>query len=256
MLFRSIRLTPGDKGFRIEPPPKAGGLEGLYTRMDTGIRPNAFGGTDFYAEMKSLYFEKGGLFSRSPPDTNSLAEFCKKDFEQCGTYTLGGGWFSLHDIELVDANAEFGMFEREKVDFRRVGEALQISGDEWTKVAPVHGVRLDGTWGRFNASSGMTATSSGGVASWETFVFKKDGTFERSGGNSVSSSNTSADTTTSIAGGNDRPAIQGTYAIDAYTLTLTAADGTIEKRSFYATDPNDLDLLIINGSNFTRDKKG
>lgn len=43
-LVRSVKLDPSDKDFDLVPTSGDGGLDGVFTHLDTGIRPNVFGG--------------------------------------------------------------------------------------------------------------------------------------------------------------------------------------------------------------------
>ena len=49
-LVRSVKLDSSDKDFDLVPTSGDGGLDGVFTHLDTGLRPNVFGGMDFYSD--------------------------------------------------------------------------------------------------------------------------------------------------------------------------------------------------------------
>ena len=56
-LVRSYRPTKADRGFVPEPKPGDGGMEGLFSRTETRLMPNAFGGMDFIDDQATLLFD-------------------------------------------------------------------------------------------------------------------------------------------------------------------------------------------------------
>jgi hypothetical protein len=249
-VVRTVKLDGADKGFRLEPEAGAGGLEGLYTHFHFGLVLNGFGGMDTSSEMQVLYFERDGLFSREPPAEDNLRAFCAGPSRPCGTYSLKSSAAAKEQLELRDAG-KFGMFARSTAVLRKGDETLTIGADEWKKIKPAHDLRLDGHWEYFTASSGTTAYSSGSFFNSDSITFTRDGRFIRSGGSGVSSSQTVGNTTGFVNANTPRPEQKGTYVINGYALTLTQDDGTVRRLSFFTSDEKKLDLLVINGLNYT-----
>jgi hypothetical protein len=251
-VVKTVKLDSADKGFRIEPEAGAGGLEGLYTHFHFGLMLNTFGGMDSRTEMKVLYFERDGLFSREPPVEDNLRAFCAGPSRPCGTYSVKSSAFAKDQLELRDAVGKFGMFARSTTAFRKGDETLTINGEEWQKVRPAHNLKLDGRWEYVTASSGATAYSSGSFVNSDRITFTPDGRFTRSGGSGISSTHTIGDTRTSVTANTPRAEQKGTYVINGYALTLTQDDGTVRQLSFFTSDEKKLGLLVINGLNYTR----
>lgn len=251
-IVRTVKLDGADKGFRIEPEAGAGGLEGLYTRFHFGLTLNAFGGMDSTAEMKVLYFERDGLFSREPPVEDNLRAFCAAPSRSCGTYSVRNSALAKDQLELRDAVGQFGMFARSSATFRKGAETLTIDGEEWKQVRPAHNLKLDGHWEYVTASSGTMAFSSGSFFNADSITFTPNGRFTRSGGSGISSSHTVGDTRGVVTANTPRPEQKGTYVINGYALTLTQDDGTVRRLSFFTNDEKKLGLLVINGLSYTR----
>jgi hypothetical protein len=251
-VVKTVKLDGADKGFRLEPEAGAGGLEGLYTHFHFGLMLNAFGGMDTRAEMKVLYFERDGLFSREPPVEDNLQAFCAGPSTSCGTYSVKSSAFAKDQLELRDVVGKFGMFARSTAAFKKGDETLALNGDEWQKVRPAHNLKLDGRWEYVTASSGTTAYSSGDFFNSDRITFTPDGRFTRSGGSGFSSTHTIGDARGSVTGNTPRAEQKGTCVINGYSLTLTQDDGTVRRLSFFTNDEKKLDLLIINGLNYTR----
>lgn len=93
-LVRSVKLDPSDKDFDLVPASGDGGLDGVFTHLDTGLRPNVFGGMDFYSDSTITTFDPKGLFSTElPKGGRSITGHCKETPTDCGLYKLTGGGF-------------------------------------------------------------------------------------------------------------------------------------------------------------------
>ncbi|GBU16654.1 MULTISPECIES: hypothetical protein [Methylobacterium] len=249
-LVRSLRPQAGDRAFELKGDGK--GFEGAYTHLSTGLRPNAFGGMDFYADNDVMLFDPSGLFSRRIPKHGlGIAEHCRTAPTECGTYRLlGGGFLRGPDrIELLEADNRFGMLTRREESFTRESGDLVIDKGRYRAIAPLaRGTTFEGTWRHFFASSGSGAFTSGSVAVERMLTLGRDGRFRRSGFTGFSSTTESA----SVAGGRSRPAEAGHYAIEGRTLTLTGDDGTTERLSLFAPEAGSDKLLVIEGSNYLK----
>lgn len=247
-MVRSLRPREADRAFVLEPARGDGGLDGLYTYMDSGIRPNAFGGTDYYATSRVMLFDPGGLFSRAVPTGGDLAAHCAGKPQDCGTYRARGGQIEMRRV----ANG-LGMIRAESKPFTRDGDDLTIDRTRHFRVAPLpRGTTFEGSWTSTFASSGSTAMSSGSVSSVRTLVLGRDGRFSRSGFTGASFSGETGGNRSGVTVGGRRPLEQGTYRVEGYRLMLTGADGQEETLSFYKPDGSSENLLIINGSNYLR----
>ena len=247
-MVRSLRPREVDRAFVLEPARGDGGLDGLYTSMDSGIRPNAFGGTDYYATSRVLLFDPGGLFSRAVPIGGDIAAHCAGTPEDCGTYRLRGGQIEMREV----ANG-FGMMRTRSESFARDGDDLEIDRTRHFRVAPLPGgTTFEGSWTSSFASSGTTALSSGSVSSVRTLVLGRNGRFSRSGFTAASFSGETGGSRSGVTVGGRRPLEQGTYRVEGYRLMLTGSEGQEETLSFYKPDGASDNLLIVNGSNYLR----
>lgn len=250
-LARSLRPSPTDRALDFKPTPGVDGIEGAYTTLSSGIRPNVFGGTDFYAETELMLFEPGGLYARAVPTGEAdLSTFCRRQPRSCGFWRLTGGPSPMLVTQSV--RSDDGMIEQRERPFSRDGEALVIGRERWRAVQPFSaGARLDGHWRYFYASSGQTAFTIGGVSGERLLTLSPDGRFIRSGYAGMSSSTEAGGTRTGVVSGQRRPVIAGTYWLEGYRLTLTAEDGQMETLSILRPDGSDR-ILVINGSNYLR----
>lgn len=249
-LVRSIRFE-GDDFAGMQPQSGDGGLDGVFTHLETGLMPNAFGGVDFTSESEVVVFDKAGLFSTAIP-AGDIAEHCAATPTDCGTYKVsGGGWFGgERQIEMRTMINDYGVIETETLPLETPGDDLRIDEGDYYRLPPFDdGTRLDGTWTYTWASSGMTATSSGSIAVQRTLELSEDGRFSRTGWSGGSSSGDMGGVTVS----SNRPASSGRYEISGYQLILTGKDGSTETLSIFAPDRDSDGLLVINGSNYLKD---
>ncbi|GJD95870.1 hypothetical protein [Methylobacterium iners] len=254
-VVRSLRPGPDDRPFALQPPKDGGGLDGTYTHLSTGIRPNPFGGTDFYAENEIMMFAPSGLYSREiPKDGLTLAEHCRATPTDCGTYRLSGRWMrGAERIELTEVENRFGMLSREEKPLTRKGEDLVIGEAEYRRIAPLpEGSPFEGTWRYLFAQSGSGAFSSGSIAVERTLSFSRDGRFRRTGGVGFSSSTDTGTGTTGLAGSNKRLLEEGRYEVMGHALTLLGDDGRSERLSLFAPEHGSDRLLVINGGNYLK----
>ncbi|MBW6421142.1 hypothetical protein KX729_06780 [Rhizobium sp. XQZ8] len=255
-LVRSVKLDPSDKDFEIAPSGGDGGLDGVFTYLDTGLRPNVFGGMDFYSDSLIKVFDQKGIFSTELPKGGlSIAEHCRENPTECGLYSLkGGGFFSAGNIELRSVTSDYGTIEPEASAFAKSGKNIKIGEREYRAIpAFKDGATLDGEWTFTFASSGMTATSSGSVASSRTLTLKPDGTFRRTGWHGASASNEIAGSSSGLSTTGKRAAETGTYTLSGYRLDLRHATGQTETLSIFEPDVGSDKLLVINGSNYLKD---
>jgi hypothetical protein len=258
VVVRSLRLGPGDTAFQLVPPKGGGGLDGVYTHLKAGVRPNAFGGMDVYAKSAVMVFEPSGLYGRAlPAGAADLAAFCRAQPTECGTYRVtGGGLFGgAARIELTDVDNGFGVLERKTEPLERNGADLKIGGSKYRHVPPLaKGARLDGVWRYVFASSGSTPQSSGSVAAERFLTLAADGRFTRKGWSGVTSTGQIGNTRTSVVGSNDTPLERGRYEFDGYRLLLTGEDDRRETLSVFRPEGESDDLLVIDGANYLKQK--
>lgn len=256
-IVRSLKLDASDKDFALVPPEGAGGLDGVFTHLSTGLTPNAFGGMDFYSNSEISMFDPKGLFSTElPAGDESLEEHCGRKPTDCGLYKLkGGGLFSgAGTIETHSVTSDYGTIEIESRPFSRKGNDLVIDQADYRAVPPFEdGTALEGEWVYTYASSGMTATSSGSFASRHTLTLHRNGTFERTGWSGASSTNDIGSSTTGVTVGGNRPGQNGRYKLAGYRLELTDASGKTEKMSIFEPDKGSDALLVIDGNNYLKD---
>lgn len=254
-MVRSHRPTAADRPFELVPARDGGGLDGLFTHLDTGLRPNVNGGLDFYSESRTLLFDRSGLFSREiPKDGADVAAHCRAEPWECGTYRLvGGGLGGAARIEMAEVENRFGMIERETKPLERKGEDLVIGGASHVRVPPLpRGAPFAGTWRYLFSNVGSGPLSSGGVTVERTLTLGRDGRFQRTGFVGFSASNEIGGDRTSVAGSSRRPAEAGRYEVDGYRLTLVGDDGGREVLSLFQPERGSDKLLIVNGGNYLK----
>lgn len=244
-VVRSLRVTPRDRPFGVEPAKGDGGLDGVYSYMDSGLAINAFGGMDYKAEMQIMAFDPGGLYSRRLPATTG------------GTYRLtGGGLLSKPDgIETAAVTGPFAVIRKKAQPFARTSDGITIGKQDHRRVQPPRaGTPYDGRWSSVWASSGSTIGNSTSVSGNRTLVLGRDGRFSRTGSTSVASSSEMGDSRTGFAGTSRRPGEQGRYRVEGYAITFTGDDGTVETRTLFQPDGDSDGLLVIGGANYLKKK--
>ena len=248
-LVRSLRPARDDRGLDFTPAPGDAGLEGAYTSLETGLRPNSFGGVDFFADNNVLLFGRGGVFARAvPPGGRNLADFCRERPSDCGFYRLSHGVIIMDDVQ-----NEYGMLKREEKPLARGAADLSIGEQRWRRVVPFPaGTRLDGSWRYLLASSGQGASSSGGVTVERVLTLTSDNRFSRTGFTGFSGSTEADGARTSIVTGSRRPVTSGTYRLDGLLLHLAGEDGRTETLSVFRPAPGSDGLLVVDGDNYLR----
>lgn len=113
----------------------------------------------------------------------------------------------------------YGTIEVETKPFSKKGDDLVIDADDYRAVPPFEdGATLDGEWVYNFASSGMTATSSGSVATSHTLTLRKNGTFERTRWSGASMTREVGGSRTGVTTSGDRP---GSSVIGFRTIAST-----------------------------------
>jgi hypothetical protein len=250
-IVRSLRPSSSDRSFAIMPSGSTDNLKGIFTHQKTGIRPNAFGGTDFYAESRILTFDGRGIFSTEiPSQGRDLAQHCVAEPTNCGFYTLkGGGLFGSGRIEMRDVTNMYGMFDREEQPFAISDQNIRIGETTHTRIPPLAaGTRFSGRWRDFHASSGTTPISSGNMVRERFLVLHQDGRYERSGYSGASSTIGG----TGVTVGGPKAGETGRYEIEGHQITFTISDGKRSAMSLFQPDASSDKLLIIDGSNYLK----
>lgn len=247
-ITRTMRVLPDDKPFELVPGPDDGGLEGAFTTLRTGVRPNPWGGLDFYSDSEIVLFDKAGLYSNEiPTGSKSMSQHCQAVPDDCGLYALKGkGWFSgASRIERREVANLYGLIEVEEEPFIDKGDELDIDGSSYYRVeAYKRGKRFDGVWKYLFAQSGPQ----GGVAVERQLTLKPDGAFEGRGWAGTSFYNENASGVFSSPDGVER----GTYEVEGNTLTFFSAQGVKTEKSIFAPGRGEDGLLIIDGGNYLK----
>jgi hypothetical protein len=254
-LVRSVAIEPEDKPFELVPRPDDGGLTGVYTHLDTGLRPNAFGGLDYYSDSTITVFDPSGFYSTELPENGDVAAHCRNTPTDCGLYALkGGGLFnSASEIEMRAVSDDFGTLESETKPFAKQGDGLEIDGGSYIAVPAVAaGTPFEGTWRYFFAAVGSTASSSTSVSSERLLTLRRDGTFERTGWSGASGTNDSGSGTVGFTTSGSRPSMSGHYKVEGYALELAGDDGKTERLSIFAPEEESDKLLVIGGANYLK----
>lgn len=254
-LVRSLKLSTDDKGFELIAREGDGGLDGVFTHLDTGLRPNAFGGTDFFSESTVTVFDPSGLYATEIPRGGDIQAHCRAEPTDCGLYALkeGGLLSAPKSIEMRAVADDIGTIESETKPFTQDGDDLVIDEGEYVRLPPfAEGTTFSGTWRYFFASSGSTAVSSASVASERILTLGDDGTFTRTGWSGTTGSNETGNGNVGFTTSAKRPAASGRYEVEGYGITLTGEDGATERLSLFAPDGDSDKLLVIDGSNYLK----
>lgn len=247
-IVRTMRVLPQDKPFELVPGSEDGGLEGAYTTLRTGLRPNPWGGLDFYSDSEIVLFDMSGLYTNEiPTGGKSMRQHCQAVPDDCGLYALKGkGWFSgASSIERREVANLYGMIDVEEEPFIDKGDELDIDGSSYYRVeAYKRGKRFDGVWKYLFAQSGPQ----GSVAVERQLTLKPDGTFEGRGWAGTSFYNENASGVFSSPDGVER----GTYEVEGNTLTFVSEQGVKTEKSIFAPGSGDDGLLIIEGGNYLK----
>lgn len=194
-----------------------GGLQGAWLRTETFYWSGSLS-----LSNHGWFFTKNGRFSRAPAggfDFNAF-EKAEKAGGLDGVYWITGDKLILR---WADGSKDL------EYDFERKGDELKFGG---IGAVPVQGFkkgwRLDGEY------EGGASFGGGAIASSNTLVFRKDGTFARS---SVGSFVSRGDTT-SVSGGSQSESA-GTYEFNGYTLTLKLTDGSTVSHTVLAFGDKD-----------------
>ncbi len=148
----------------------------------------------------------------------------------------------------------YGTIEVETKTFSKKGDDLVIDDEDYRAVPPFEdGATLDGEWVYTFALSGMTATSSGSVATSRTLALHSNGTFERTGWSAASMTNEIGGSQTGVSTSGNRPGASGRYRLSGYRLDLTDTSGKTESLSVFEPDKGSDGLLVINGQNYLKD---
>lgn len=188
------------------------GLEGAWLRVETFY----WNGSSSLSNQ-GWFFTKDGRFSKAP-----AGGFDFKTFAAAGQAGKSDGvyWITGDKITLRWANGS----KPSEYAFARKGAEIVLAGLGSTPVEGFkRGWRLDGKY------EGGASFGGGAVASSNTLVFRKDGTFARSSIGSISSKGSG----TEVSAGSQSESA-GTYEFDGYTLKLGYTDGTGKSHTVFA----------------------
>jgi hypothetical protein len=231
------------------PPQGSGGQKGLYWANGLINMPNAFGGMDLRAERYYvMLFPNGQAYRELPEDGHvddlNFTAACQKRPKNCGTYDISGGQIHFKWPE------EYGLVEESKGAWSPGDRGgLETNGHHYTRILPVHGLRVSGKYTSTFASVGSIGGQSNSVVSEKYITFSPDGHYQKSGFSGASFDNSNAAGTFTSKKG----VTTGTYSIEGYTLTLTPSAGPPEQYSVVFEDPTPSPKAIfINDDGFLR----
>jgi len=202
--------------FPVKPAGAKAGFEGAFLRVETFYWSGSLS-----LNNQGWFFTKDGRFSRAPTGGFNFKEFAtaaprKSD----GTY-----WIEGDKIFLQWADGS----QTTEYDFEKKEDEITLGG---IGAVPVKGFKKG--WRLEGEYEGGASLGGGAIASSNTLVFRKDGTFSRA---SVASFKTTGDGST-VSGGSQGDAA-GTYEFDGYTLTLTEANAEPRKFTVFAFSDED-----------------
>jgi hypothetical protein len=211
-----------------------GALHGFYAKWEMDLAGITYCSTlcwDYY------YFINDKQVATDLPDGGLDALDCSKD--KCLTYEIKAD-------QLVLSN---GKTYSLKVNSET---ELEIDGDTYTKYLPAGRLKLEG---KYVSTSYSTSPLGSGLASSNTYIFNKDGTF---------SDNRFVGHTTDGSDGGDQSGVSttvrsesetsGTYTIVNYTLLLKFKDGTTKQHMFFLPEQPSVNMLRIGGRDFLIEK--
>ncbi|MGY2895604.1 hypothetical protein [Deinococcus sp. UYEF24] len=199
------------------PPKGAGGIQGAYSKQQQQAMVG--GGLEFVRNFY-VFFKNGYVFT-GDPDTSLADADCRRTFPNglpvCEVYRLQGGKITIGTDR--------------PVSFERRGEAVLLDGDALGPVQPVGNLRLAGEYKSTSTFSAVGGT--GGGVFLDFLRFGKDGRFTRESNGGISVTTTTTGTSFGDATGgvssSSSSKNSGKYAFAGNTLTLTYADGRVEK---------------------------
>ena len=251
-LVRSLRPVATDRAFTFDPAP--GPLDGLYSRFQSSLMVNGMGGLNMTLDWHTLTFDRTGMFSRNLPRGETLAAACARAPEQCGTYALSGEAGGPQRLRMTEAGDGFGTLHTTEGPVVRKDDSIELDEALWVAAAPLPAT-LNGRWASSYAGGGSMAFSSTFISSYNDLTLTPDGRYKRTGGSSVSGSNTGGSVSTSYAGSTAQRVRAGRYRVEGYTLVLTGDDGQTEVMTAFAPSPGSDDILLLNGSHWRRETK-
>ena len=231
---------------KAPPAPKgSGGLSGAYVAWT----PDPLAGFNVSYGCRGLcwffaFFDKNGYVYTDEPDGGLGDADCSRTlpngFPVCQVYRVQGGQLTIG--------------QSKPQPFKRVGKALNIGGQMLESIAPLDGLKLNGTYG---ATSGFGGAGDVSVSlTQQGFVFTSQGQFV----SSVSRSTSIADPSTPADSKNTvytsaQSSNSGTYRFVGNTLELTYGDGHVERKFAFLDlgkdSKPDTTWLRIGGSSYT-----
>ena len=251
-MVRSLRPVATDRAFTFDPTP--GPMQGLYSHLTSLLMVNGMGGLDMTLTQHTLMFDRTGMFSRNLPLGETLAAACARAPEDCGTYALLGDAGGPQRLRMTEAADGFGTLHTTEEPLERKGGSIELDGTLWFAAAPLPAA-LNGRWASSYATGGSMAFSSTFISSYNDLTLMPDGSYKRTGGSSVSGSNTGGSVSTSYAGNTTQRVRAGRYRVEGYTLVLTGDDGQAEVMTAFTPSPGSDDILVLNGSNWRKETK-
>jgi hypothetical protein len=209
---------------------------------------NPLGGMDLRAIRNYIVLLPSGQAYRDlPKDGHVLdidfASACKAKPKDCGTYEIQGGTIRLR------WSGDYGLLEEESGAWTPSGKGGFDAGGHYTRITPVHDLRVSGKFTSTFAMVGNMATQSTSVVSEKYLTLTPDGRYQKSGFSAASFDNSNAAGTF----GGRKPVQSGTYTMNDYTLTLTPAGGAAERYSLVLEDPTpNATALFINDDAFLK----
>ena len=193
--------------FPARPDGAAAGIEGAFLRVESFYWNGRLSLTN-----QAWFFTKNGRFIQSPTGGMDLKAFAEA--EDAGK-TGGSYWVEGDKLTLAWADGS----KATVYSFTKDGDGYLLDELGTVRVKGFkRGWRFDGAYeGGASITGGSGGTS---IATSNTVVFRKDGTFARS---SIGTFSSKGDSTEISGGGQSEGA--GTYEFDGYSLTLKPKDG-------------------------------
>ncbi|MBK7664223.1 MAG: hypothetical protein IPJ21_11880 [Sterolibacteriaceae bacterium] len=169
---------------------------------------------------------------------------------------------ALRDMEALKAVTDVATHKaahpKQWTTWRRAGKAIEILNPKgWEKLTytktmgPLpHGFLLDTNYQRLSGTGNLAVGGTSAVAVWSSLQFDRSGGFVSGGGSSASARADGASSSTSVVTQGRAPDRSGRYAIDGYTLTLSYADGRVERRMI-VTEADDPGVIWLDGDGYT-----
>jgi hypothetical protein len=216
-----------------------GGLEGRFFLGRSQVSIGGFTACGGVCYDFAFFQKDGYVYNDDAEDTGGLEDInCTKTypsgFPVCQTYILSGNMIKIG-------------FEK-PVSFKRVGNTVEIDGEEYGVLEPLDGVKFNGYYASVTGGGTSNAAGTSGFTSSVDLVLRKDGRFSRDASSSTHASGSFLGETTFVAGSSSSRSNTGTYRVYGNTIEFKYEDGRVVKQFIFApAGRKDLEYLRIDG---------